>query len=383
MAPNPLDLLTPLSLLLLLLLLPSFTLTSSLSPPSTTTFTLDPNQLKALQSINFPTSTDPCSPPTHLHNSTTCDSSKPFHHLLSLRLSNCSYNVTLSTTALKSLSSLTDLQFINCPISPVRFPSELTANLRSFTCINCLKTLTGDGLNQLQNLTTLTISGVNIADATLSMILGTMKNLNFVSISQTGLTGYLPDHWQTKLTQIDLSSNNLKGKIPSSLSRIENLEYLDLSSNSLYGEIPGSFGDFISLQNVSLASNSLFGQIPDSLAMISGLVHLDLGSNQLNGTIPGFLSEMKQLKYLNLEKNNFEGVLPFNGSFIKRLEVFKVGGNSQLCFNDSTISSKEHGIDRCRKRRMHAASKIVLGVAIGLSSIVFVIIFLVVLSKYC
>ncbi|KAK3035046.1 hypothetical protein RJ639_034836 [Escallonia herrerae] len=147
-----------------------------------------------------------------------------------------------------------------------------------------------------------------------------------------------------------------------------------------------------------------------------GLVHLDLGSNQLNGTIPKFITEMKGLKYLNLEKNSFHGVMPFNGSFIKRLEVFKVGGNSDLCYNHSTISSKvKLGIAPCDKHGLpilpppakdssgggggggessnddysvgeeqgqksehhHGPSKIVLGVAIGLSSIVFLIIFLV------
>lgn len=157
------------------------------------------------------------------------------------------------------------------------------------------------------------------------------------------------------------------------------------------------------------------------MSAIPGLVHIDLSSNQLNGTIPRFISEMKSLKYLNLANNNFHGVMPFNESFIKRLAVFKVAANSNLCYNHSVLSSKlKLGIAPCDKHGLpmspppskeassaddsssdsdydqsdgndssnknehhHGPSKVVLGVAIGLSSIVFLIVFLVLLSKWC
>lgn len=145
-------------------------------------------------------------------------------------------------------------------------------------------------------------------------------------------------------------------------------------------------------------------------------MRLDLGSNQLNGTIPNFIRDMKSLKYLNLEKNNFHGVLPFNATFIHKLEVLKVGENSDLCYNHSILGSKlklgiapcdKHGFpvspppakdssddssdnsdeadygDVVDKKHHHGPSKIVLGVAIGLSSIVFLIVFLILLSKCC
>jgi hypothetical protein len=75
------------------------------------------------------------------------------------------------------------------------------------------------------------------------------------------------------------------------------------------------------------------------MSEILGLVHNDLSSNQLNGTILRFISKMKSLKYLNLPNNDFQGVMPFNGSFIKRLIVFKVGGNSNLCRENQRLLS--------------------------------------------
>lgn len=156
------------------------------------------------------------------------------------------------------------------------------------------------------------------------------------------------------------------------------------------------------------------------MSSIPGLVHVDLSNNQLNGTVPRFFSELKGLKVLNLENNELHGVLPFNASFIKRLAVFKVGGNGNLCYNHSVLSSKmKLGIARCDKHGLpmsppsskessgdsesdssdydddsaddtsekkdhhHGPSKVVLGFAIGLSSIVFLIVFLILLSKWC
>nr|XP_027105574.1 receptor-like protein 51 isoform X2 [Coffea arabica] len=388
------------------------------TPTPTSASLLDPKQVRALQSLNIPTGKNPCSP---LHNSTMiCDSSKPFRHLVSLTLANCSDDVALSLTALKTLSTLTSFKFIDCPISPIRFPSELTSNLHSFTCINSLKKLTGVWLSRLLNVTDLTVSHVTVIASGPAIILGSMKNLRSVTISHTNLTGFLQKHWHPNLTHLDLSGNQLKGKIPSSLNVMENLLVLNLSSNSLDGEIPPGIGDLTSLQNLSLASNSLSGSIPDSIAAMPDLVHLDLGSNQLNGTVPKFVSDLKKLKYLNLENNSFHGVLPFNASFLKKLEVFKIGSNDNLCYNHSSFAVKvkmgiapcdKHGLpmspppakdsslesssdssddndnsgDNASPNRDHhgGTSKVVLGVAIGLSSIVFLIIFLVLLSKCC
>ncbi|XP_009778005.1 receptor-like protein 51 [Nicotiana tabacum] len=371
--------------------------------------TLDPNQLKALRSLSVPTGKDPCSP---LHKTTICDSSTPFHNLISLKLINCSNDVVLSQTALKSLSTLTDLQFINCPVSPIHFPSELSSNLQSFTCINSLKKLSSVWLIRLHNVVNLTVSNVPVSASGPSIILNSIKNLHTVTISHANLTGVLPTKWHMNLTYVDLSENKIEGRISSSLTMLENLVHLNLSSNSLNGTIPTAFGNLLSLKNVSLASNSLSGNIPKSFAAIPGLVHLDLGSNRLNGTIPKFISDMKGLKYLNLERNNFHGILPFNATFIKKLVVFKVGENSNLCYNHSTLSTKlKLGIAPCDKHGLplsppppkedfsddsadkedqspppkheHGPSRVVFGVAIGLSSIVFLIIFLVLLSKCC
>ena len=59
---------------------------------------------------------------------------------------------------------------------------------------------------------------------------------------------------------------------------------------------------------------------------------------------------MKNLRHLNLESNEFHGNLSFNHTFIKRMVMFKVDENSNLCYNLIIFSSKlKLGITSCEK----------------------------------
>ncbi|KAL8228729.1 hypothetical protein R6Q57_013629 [Mikania cordata] len=414
---------TTITFFLLLLLRPTATVPTP--PPSTkdtvaaespsTSATLDPSQLRALQFLHIPTTQDPCIP-------STCDDATPFRHLLFLRITNCSSDQHLSTTVLSALSTVTTLTFLNCHTPVVHFPSSLTTNLHSFTSINSLQRLTGVFLSRFHHLTHLYISGDPIKASGIHIITSNIKSLKSVTLYNTRLTGFLPKDWNPKLTYIDFSKNKLKGTIPTSITLLKNLEILNISLNNLNGVLPNSLGGLLSLKMLSLSSNSISGPIPASVSAIPGLVHLDLGSNQLDGVIPEFISEMKELKYLNLENNKFHGVLPFNESFIKRLDVFKINGNYDLCYNRSIISVEMNlGIAACDKHGMpilpppamstpswsavenggdddgesggdddkvvkknevhvnRGPNKVVLGVAIALSAMVFIVIFLVLL----
>ncbi|KAI4346871.1 hypothetical protein L6164_007734 [Bauhinia variegata] len=85
---------------------------------------------------------------------------------------------------------------------------------------------------------------------------------------------------------IDLSNNNLTGKIPDELGYLVGLISLNLSRNSLSGEINPLIGNLKSLEVLDLSRNHLSGKIPSTLAQLDTLGVLDLSNNRLHGKIP-------------------------------------------------------------------------------------------------
>ncbi|XP_051137605.1 receptor-like protein EIX1 isoform X2 [Andrographis paniculata] len=88
------------------------------------------------------------------------------------------------------------------------------------------------------------------------------------------------------LVNLDLSCNNLSGKIPLEMMDLRNLHGLNLSHNSLDGEIPAKIGDLTALESLDLSSNNLFGRIPNSLSNLYFLSYLNVSNNNLSGQIP-------------------------------------------------------------------------------------------------
>ncbi|CAI0476445.1 unnamed protein product [Linum tenue] len=61
---------------------------------------------------------------------------------------------------------------------------------------------------------------------------------------------------------LNLSNNKLKGSIPSSFSRLLQIESLDLSQNNLSGTIPSELSSLTFLGSFSVAYNNLSGKCP-------------------------------------------------------------------------------------------------------------------------
>ncbi|XP_065633076.1 putative leucine-rich repeat receptor-like protein kinase At2g19210 isoform X2 [Quercus suber] len=62
--------------------------------------------------------------------------------------------------------------------------------------------------------------------------------------------------------------------------------------------------------SLNLSSSQLTGEIPISLSNLTALLYLDLSYNQLTGNIPQFLAQLPNLKTLNLSRNKFDGSIP-------------------------------------------------------------------------
>ncbi|KAK4734440.1 hypothetical protein R3W88_008701 [Solanum pinnatisectum] len=87
-------------------------------------------------------------------------------------------------------------------------------------------------------------------------------------------------------TSMDMSSNNLYGDIPISLTRLVGLRSFNFSKNNLTGRIPNDIGDMKVLESIDLSENQFYGQIPQSFSSLSTLSYLNLSDNNLSGMIP-------------------------------------------------------------------------------------------------
>lgn len=98
-----------------------------------------------------------------------------------------------------------------------------------------------------------------------------------------------------RVTDLNLSLNNLTGTIPAELGNLTNLETLNLSYNQLRGAIPAELGNLGNLEQLWLVNNQLRGTIPAALGNLSNLEVLILNNNLLSGALPQGLTGLTKL----------------------------------------------------------------------------------------
>ncbi|KAG5095426.1 hypothetical protein JHK84_051014 [Glycine max] len=283
--------------------------------------------------------------------------------LRSIRLSNNNFQDQLNKYSNISSSKLEVLDLSGNDLNG-SIPTDIF-QLRSLSVLELSSnklngTLKLDVIHRLENLTTLGLShnhlsiDTNFADVGL---ISSIPNMNIVELASCNLTEF-PSFLrnQSKITILDLSSNNIQGSIPTwiwqlnslvqlnlSHNLLSNLEgpvqnsssnlslldlhdnhlqgklqifpvhatYLDYSSNNFSFTIPSDIGNFLSSTIfLSLSKNNLSGNIPQSLCSSSVSLVLDFSYNHLNGKIPECLTQNGRLVVLNLQHNKFHGSIP-------------------------------------------------------------------------
>ncbi|KAI3902793.1 hypothetical protein MKW92_052157 [Papaver armeniacum] len=324
--------------------------------------------------------------------------------LVRLNLKNNSLNGTISS-ALFTLPSLKELELTMNQFNGTlnEFSNGFSSPLETLDMsINKLQGPIPVSFFNLSNLKILTLSS-NDFSGTLSLenFFQKFKNLssldlsanrfsitssgdNFTSFPQVGtlklrscnlsiFPAFLSN--QSRLTYLDLSDNQMKGRIPGWIYMIGagNLGHLNLSynhledpkqpppssfkslgvlilrSNLLQGKYPilpsssaiildYSLNNFTSMiPNISsylsvaiyfsLSGNQLSGEIPKSICEVGYLQVLDLSHNNLSGEILPCLVSISSLGVLNLRGNHFDGVIPETFPENCTLETLDLNGN--------------------------------------------------------
>ena len=154
--------------------------------------------------------------------------------------------------------------------------------------------------------------------------LANLTNLEVLALGGNQLTGTVPT-WLSSLANLQelyLSGNKLTGAIPTELS---NLTILTLSENQLTGPIPRELSNLTNLTILALSENQLTGEIPTNLSSLFNLTELYLHENQLTGPIPPELSNLTKLERLSLSQNMLTGCVPEAWRDITESDVLELG----------------------------------------------------------
>jgi Leucine-rich repeat (LRR) protein len=113
----------------------------------------------------------------------------------------------------------------------------------------------------------------------------------------------------SSLYELDLSYNNLSGKLYPCLGNSSSLYELQLRRNNFHGTIPKTWATGSNLMLIDLSENQFQGQLPRSMTNCVMLEYLHVGDNQINDTFPFWLGTLSQLKVLIIRSNAFQGAI--------------------------------------------------------------------------
>ncbi|KAC9683468.1 hypothetical protein E3N88_45402 [Mikania micrantha] len=135
-----------------------------------------------------------------------------------------------------------------------------------------------------------------------------------------------------------------KGRV----STYDNILYLvttlDLSNNKFSGSIPDELVSLLGLRYLNLSHNNLTGRIPNLFSKSGVLESLDLSVNHLDGKFPSSLSALTTLNFLNVSYNNLVGRIP-TGSQLQTMNESSFIGNA-LCEYPLPACSQNNGNPR-------------------------------------
>jgi len=206
-------------------------------------------------------------------------------------------------------------------------------NLVSLTSLDLSSNLIEGGMDadsfrRLTSLTTLDLS-FNSLTGPIPDVFDRVSQLTVLNLAGNSFGGNLPPTLSklVQLQELKLYNNQLTGDIPETMSCLQNLKKVNISQN-VFTSGANSFNGLVRLQSLELSKNQLRGRIAPSIGGLKRLELLYLHNNQMSGLIPPEICTLTRLKRLNLAHNNFRGLIPFDIGNMTSLETLLLTGNN-------------------------------------------------------
>ena len=151
--------------------------------------------------------------------------------------------------------------------------------------------------------------------------------LQVLNVSGNQLSGRLPSK-PCRATNLSFARNRIWGALP---KWIATLEFgIDLSHNQIEGVLRPWFCSLSTAGSVDLSYNNLEGTLPSCLGSVRA-ESLNLGSNEFQGTVPS--SYFSEVQDLIISNNDLSGTIP--GIMGNRTAPCDMRGNTHLCVTAS------------------------------------------------
>ncbi|KAM0013745.1 putative non-specific serine/threonine protein kinase [Helianthus debilis subsp. tardiflorus] len=245
------------------------------------------------------------------------------------------YNNSFSGKLPLSLKSLTELTFLNLGANKFSgyVPGWIGERLsRLYALILTSNKFIGTIPSHLCQLEYL-----QILDLSMNKLQGAIPSClsNLTSMVQDVLVAKEKVHYLESVngsvgTYVDRSMIKWQGSMREFGSTIELVKIINLSSNNLTGKIPDKLTDLHKLIALDLSMNALVGEIPSNIGEMKELLILDLSRNNLRGGLPSSMSQMTLLNYLDVSYNSLSGRIP-SSTQLQSFEPSRYTGNAGLC----------------------------------------------------
>lgn len=150
-----------------------------------------------------------------------------------------------------------------------------------------------------------------------------------INLSRNNLKGKLPQELKvlSDLRLIDFSRNGFTGQMPDALfAGLPLLSFFYLQQNQITGTLPTSIGSMVNLESFQLFKNEIEGTIPAQMDSWTMVKTVALQENKLTGTIP-YLAKLSSIEFLHLQDNKLSKHVPFEIFRLRNMVELKIGKN--------------------------------------------------------